>query len=222
MMIVMMTIWWTYGNFSRMDNGGIWCSDAISIETQLRFQVKRWRLLMIMWLCLIMFDYEYDYVIMFGWHSTRHLAPFRSCEFARMRVPNKRGRDAEVTLIVIELSLEQGRTENDRTYYDLSWYNGQDAGFKQERARLRNEFYFHWSAFRWRKRLIITEENGFAEKKGLSKRRYHKTKIWYKRGSDTISGSSDLVFMSSPLRGQRYFLCSKMKPNLKKVSLATN
>ena len=71
-----------------------------------------------------MFDYEYDYVItlmiMFGWHSTRHLATFRSCEFARMRVPNKRGRDAEVTLIVIELSLEQGRTENDHTYYDLS------------------------------------------------------------------------------------------------------
>ena len=122
MMIVMMTIWWTYGNFSRMDNGGIWCSDAIPIETQLRFQVKRWRLLMIMWLCLIMFDYEYDCVIMFGWHSTRHLAPFRSCEFARMRVPNKRGRDAEVTLIVIELSLEEGRTENDRIYYDLSWY----------------------------------------------------------------------------------------------------
>ena len=68
-----------------------------------------------------MVDYEYDCVIMFGWHSTRHLATLRSCEFARMRVPNKRGRDAEVTLIVIELSLEhQGRTENDHTYYDLS------------------------------------------------------------------------------------------------------
>ena len=80
----------------------------------------------------IMIDYEYDYVIMFGWHSTQHLATFRSCEFARMRVPNKRERDAEVTLIVIELSLEEGRTENDIMIYLDIMGRMQDSNKKEQ------------------------------------------------------------------------------------------
>ena len=182
--------------------------------SSIHFQVKRWGLLMIMWLWLIMFDYVWlwiwlcDYVWM-AFHSTPgNVEVVRVCMHASSKQKRARCR-GDFNCYWTEL----GRRKN-REWSHILWsiliYNGQ-AGFKQERARLRNEFNCHWTAWRWRKRLITTEENGFAEKKGLSKD--HKTKIWYKRGSDTISGSSDLVFMSSPLRGQWYFLCSKMKPN---------